>query len=456
MSDATATVHVSLDEVIMEAFAQGLQNNPDETRFFVNQRAHDGQMWFLALVEEAMMLTCEDQRVLVQAGFSRVSIKLDRLPRGQQKFDYQVVSCEGVLRFAGSFLLPDASAMARVAFVSCNDNPATSTLEWNKYHDGHAGGWEQLLMLDRPQLVVHLGDNVYADQVWLDYSEGHIDLLQAGVRLARLYQRSFSSAAQGTVMRSAHNLMMIDDHDVAKGFGAPALGISSAGSQKQYNYIQLALRLAEHFCMKAEPYQFCGTLYVPCDTRRALDAHTERFPDELINAVDRRLAHVATGDKAVVCLPQPLVNASSWFARLLVAAGHSDGYDESLHPLNEEGMLRFRKVLAKHSARLGEGGLRVVAGDIHVGRQQTHHVKLADGSWAVVEEAISSPITRVPRKREKLRHRLGLAVQDHCHLLWFTHKVRNVRGRVHGNNYGIIDEGCRDGPPGVRVVQVEN
>ena len=93
---------------------------------------------------------------------------------------YAVTWVGGIL-FTGSIPYIPVSYMGtlRFGFLSCNDNPHTIGIEGNTYHAGHDAGLFGTMQTMDNHLIIHLGDNVYADSVWEAFSSNQIDSITA-------------------------------------------------------------------------------------------------------------------------------------------------------------------------------------------------------------------------------------------------------------------------------------
>jgi hypothetical protein len=340
--------------------------------------------------------------------------------------------------FTGSFPVindPKTSDL-KFSFVSCNDNPATQTVQvdgvTNTYHNGIDEGMWDSVRLEHSHVIVHLGNNVYADSAWKNYKENKLDGSGAYEFIRQLYIATYASKAQGECMRHGMHIQMIDDHDFMNGYG----GFYKADNGQVNDYALAVNEAHKEFMVQ---WQDPATWMLDVgkyrlaflDTRGCFYKYRKRFPSELIEFTRETID--TCDQKIIVCLPQPLVHIDACHAKLM-SWFHPDGHDESEFTCNREGAHELTSLLLD---RVLEGrDVCVVAGDIHFGMIQTHTRDGVD-----MQELCCSPITRTPREAAPWYYQIPMWLQLHCGVVRLTTNVSNREMYTPGNNYGTLHKG---------------
>ena len=142
----------------------------------------------------------------------------------RHKYNYQVEyrKNDDHMTIKGSFtVIPDDDNNdIKFGFVSCNSNGDITN--W-------ASGWSNLLK-QAPEVLFHMGDQIYADSVWG----------KSPNELKQLYQKTWNEPTQAQVMRNTQNMMILDDHEINNDFGTVLKGNLSLQDQ-QFNKKNLEL-----------------------------------------------------------------------------------------------------------------------------------------------------------------------------------------------------------------------
>lgn len=121
----------------------------------------------------------------------------------RHKYNYQVEYRKNddhmTIKGSFTFVPDDDNNDIKFGFVSCNSNGDITN--W-------ASGWSNLFK-QSPEVLIHMGDQIYADSVWG----------KSPNELKQLYQKTWKEPTQAQVMRNTQNMMILDDHEVNNDFG---------------------------------------------------------------------------------------------------------------------------------------------------------------------------------------------------------------------------------------------
>lgn len=338
-------------------------------------------------------------------------------------------------RVTGAFALVGSRATpVKLAFVSCNDNGAVLGAYRAR---GEAGSeaWARIAE-ETPDVIVHCGDQVYADDV---YAAWDGDRARAAAMLRELYTATYAEPTQARAMRHALNFAILDDHEVADGYGVARVDPEYAAcALDAYCAYQCALRDDDDGATARDDFSYAqrvgAHVVVALDERStlvrsgvALDARSVAFVERALREASAAAAPV------IVVSPRPLafVDPIASGACALVAG---DGRDALMHPKNCAGAWRVRRAVLEH-VRAGHRAC-VVSGDVHCAYAQTH----ADGDGASFEELVTSGVTRAPLETEAWWVRLAASAA--LAAFEWTGRLCGVARRtaVHrGASYGVYD-----------------
>ena len=287
-------------------------------------------------------------------------ISVSDLPVVDQFYNYSIVGSSGTLE--GSFHTYANARQLKFGFVSCNDN-ASGIESWNKSAAPGTSMWPDLYQ-QKVDVLVHMGDQVYADSVYAEMLAGAADWQR---KYVDLYYASFAEESQNRTMRHCLNIGMHDDHDFVDSFGTPGYFTRSKQSE---TYLAEVRRVLPIVSMIPQDVPFndetfytyhvdiAGYRIVVMDTRLSLYYTNSRFSTPLIEYVKNHLCK-----DTLLVLPQPLVHLSKFHASLQGLV-YGDGVDESTHPVSYDGMTEFRSMLFDH-LRPKATSIKIVSGDIH-------------------------------------------------------------------------------------------
>jgi hypothetical protein len=347
-------------------------------------------------------------------------------------------------RVDGTFALIGARATnVRFALVACNDNCAPS--EWNAYRassraTGPVTAWEGVCS-ETADVIVHMGDQVYADSVSHEWARGSDD---CATKLRDLYETSYAEPWQARAMRNALNCTILDDHEVCDGYGLvhtdPGYVSLALAAYRAY---QCDLR-ANAFTAASDDYSYVQRVgayaLVVIDERSplrrsgvAVDATTLAF---VLGALSKNF-----GARVIAVSPRPLVYldpiCTTIYAIGSAAAGVAGNTDGMMYPTSAPAAMVVQHALLRYAAAPNSGGACVVSGDVHCAFTQTHGF-----SGAELEELVTSGITRETISHESFAVRVA-AVVAHALFAWtsrYTHIQR--RSEIeYGANYGVYADG---------------
>lgn len=273
----------------------------------------------------------------------------------------------------------DPSKPLRIALASCNDidnhkfpKPQRPAL-WTKLGE--------LVANDKVDLIVHAGDQIYADGPPLGWSqsEGHT------VAYRRHYVNTWSHPEVAKVLGSCPNLMMWDDHEIYDGWGSNDEDVSPKAQQRfqaaaqAFREFQDALnppdRLAAGFGWIAK-YKDQAIIAVDGRTNRRWSTGTILGKAQL-DDLELQLHQLARSDPKdrlkhlyvvvgtpVVYIPLLVVEKLTSFVGRSLLDDIRDGWSASN---NRNECRRFLMSLMNFAGHSPETQVTIIAGDIHVG-----------------------------------------------------------------------------------------
>jgi hypothetical protein len=359
---------------------------------------------------------------------------------GGKRFGVTPVVVEGTFPIVGV----RCQSPLRFAFVSCNDNCLGCA--WNKYQRRSTTGLWQQVAGEGAHLIVHMGDQIYADSAHQKMKDGTATKHQVTDLLRQLYIGCYSEEQQQRAMQNSLNLMILDDHDVTDGFASHG----KYGRDVTSEYIPIALRLyREYQCsLNAKAARFtsrtaCYSYAIPIgkyrvillDERLPMLHHGTAIGEQNQQFVARELADSSQCEILLIS-PRPFGHLDPIHA-LSQGLFFSDGVDELLHPANIVDALKMREMLFDHQKRYGEKASRkvhIVSGDVHQTLLQTHHARTDSGT---IDELITSGITRMSRSSEPQWQQAIFALQRQVNCLWLF-GIKDRRRYSLNANYGLM------------------
>lgn len=378
----------------------------------------------------------------------KLQINDDRM-ENYQKYIYDVLKNNEVITY-GSFpiIKNDYTNDINYGFVSCNDNLYNNIPSWNRYSQPNKStGWIQLA-LTLPDIIIHMGDQIYADTIYDLYEKGDISLEDVESKVAELYNLSYSEKNQAFAMQNSLNIMIYDDHDFCDSFGTPTKDRTRVNpTVVQYadlmyelmNKYQRQMFVNSSFVSKSEnllSYSLKLGKYNICalDTRGSLYYNDTAFSSDIYNFT-QSILEINDKKNVIVVLPRPLVDFSQFYAKLFSYFAN-DAIDESLHPNNHDGTIRFRNLLFD-KIKEQELNLSVVSGDIHVTFLQDHNDPRKGNENIKFTEMVTSGITRFTVNKELLFLRFINKLVFNINCL-STYGINNRRNRSTENNFGTL------------------
>lgn len=293
------------------------------------------------------------------------------------EFKYEI-RCT-VKTFKGSF----RTNGTEFGFLSCNDNQHTGCIKWNSQHDTQQQ--DTWAIAPRNDLTVHMGDNIYADNIFKDYFDDVIDIKHVRERLSQLYEYTYTDVSQGNYMRHGQHLFIQDDHDFVDGAGIKRYGY------KFEMYFEMACEIHRLYAPYVPSYEHNGFHFLLINTRHNLITTGEKLPEKYIKSCMDNLKTNAGCKMYFLCFPQPIVHLSGLCSTLL-SYFHSHGSDEMTYP-----KWRMRTVLFLNLVVELQIPVTIFSGDVHAHYKQTHRVK----SQTITELVTSGISRRIPTLRSK-------------------------------------------------------
>jgi len=335
----------------------------------------------------------------------------------------------------------------KLGFVSCNDN-LTQVAPWNVFHNGQSSDLWTTLKDKHPDIIIHMGDQIYADSVCDLFMNGQITEEEIYKYIRELYIKTYSEPQQSVAMRNCLNLMINDDHEFGDGYATPNYEkVKTNPAFVPYQKVAMKTMMDYQYqCfdqLKALHRQSDSLSYslpigryliVILDTRGSMYDHGVAYSHELINFTKHELNETQKNN-IVIILPRPLAHLDKHQSNLQGCIA-SDGVDESLHPINYEGAHNFRRLLFDFLQSNPHKDIKIISGDVHQTFIQDHCDPHRCHSPIIVEMATSG-ITRKPRSQEPLHYRMVFWIQRTLEALWFE-GVRHRRHHSMDNNFGMM------------------
>ena len=149
---------------------------------------------------------------------------------GYKRFYYEIIYKKNDKKeYNGSFpiISLEYKEDLKIVFLSCNDN-LSQVKKWNIYHEGISSSlWKKVGECEH-DIVIHMGDQIYADSVGQLWVDKKINEEQAKNHLRNLYLNTYSEKSQSEVMRNVLNFNIFDDHDIKDCYGTPTTQNSDA------------------------------------------------------------------------------------------------------------------------------------------------------------------------------------------------------------------------------------
>ncbi|VBB18097.1 alkaline phosphatase family protein [Yasminevirus sp. GU-2018] len=388
-------------------------------------------------------------------GASKLSVVIDDpfLYKGETtyyRYTYKVMENGTNVLFEGSFPIIKESHLEklRFGFVSCNDNVYGRNPEWNTYSQSNPSDLWASLKDKVPDIVVHMGDQIYADSVYTEYSNKRITLAEVYNYIQKLYRLTYSEPEQGSVMRNCLNITINDDHDFTDSAGSPGFGrelsdetyssYHEVAKKAMYDYQQQMYiessvvrrsSLFNSYALNLGKY-----LFIVLDTRGSLFKSGVSFSEELCGFAYSELIKTKSKDVLIV-VPRPLINMSKFYAWALSKVV-SEGFDDSLHPKSYDSTMKFRDMLFNFLVADRKLNIKMFSGDVHHTYLQTHSDTRDLNKKVSFDEMVTTGITRKSVSQTVWYQRVIMWLAYNANRLKSLGVVR--RDHSYDSNYGVM------------------
>lgn len=288
-----------------------------------------------------------------------------------------------------SFRLLPAGRPPRIALVSCNG-------VWNVSDEKRKYAlWKSLkaeIDAGRVDLVVHAGDQIYADPIWMAHDA---DARKMGLRptnkgrmadltreYRKWYEKTWSAEPVAAVLASVPNVMTWDDHDIYDGYGshddddeAPQQAFFLAAKQafEEFQTMHGPGPLHPESSLAGFTHEGVGVVLLDTRTNRMWNARRV-LGDAQLAAFDAWCAANVAGLKrlyVVASIPLVHANVAGALAALWLKPGREDIEDDLRDAWtasnNRDECQRLTKRLFALQAKHPELQVTVLSGDVHVG-----------------------------------------------------------------------------------------
>ncbi len=367
---------------------------------------------------------------------------------GYKRFYYDVIVNEtNTIQYSGSFPLisPKYNSDLRIIFLSCNDNTEISE-KWNTYQDRIPSKlWKEISETSH-DIVIHMGDQIYADSVGQLWMDNKITKEQVKEYLETLYTNTYSEKEQSNVMRNVLNFNIFDDHDIKDCYGTPTT-INNPTNIKFDTYRNLAMDFIKKYQFSLmninfndddKDYSYFVGIgkykFILVDMRTQLYFTGQIFTNKLIGMIKNFLERNPKKYNYLI-LPRPIGGTGKYYS-LMGSVYLKDSYDEPLHPHNIKQTKKFLKMLFKYKIST-QNKISILAGDVHECYKKIL-TYCNDNKKNKITQYISSAITRSCRANDSnLIASVFLKFSDNVNTL-FLEGVGGKKNHSRYNNYGEI------------------
>lgn len=341
-----------------------------------------------------------------------------------KRYAYSVFE-KGVFKYGGSFIAKPTDP--KICCVSCNASLDVKVPCWAQYgtYDGYKDGNWKLIHDESPELIIHMGDQIYADGVFKSGKD-----IEKRIRF--LYIHTYANQWQGVSMRNSLNMMIADDHEALDGFGNPEKKINSA-NEKYSEYIETAVNMyVKYQPTLATPefgsfnFQYGGYEIICIDMRLDYNKFGHVMSDRILEFTENVLSTTSQND-VIMILPRPLIIISKEMAELIKK--RTEYADMLMSPGNQERTKRFIDLMDQY-----DKNYTVVCGDSHLGLKMDIRLKNKTITQYITSGITVKPTDRmVPFWRQRVEKNLRSLPNDY--------DVANIDLVTLGNNYGILQNG---------------
>jgi len=369
---------------------------------------------------------------------------------GYKRFYYTVKNLDtSNLEFTGSFpiISPNYNKDLEIIFLSCNDNPNTKN-EWNVYHDGISSSLWKKIGEKQHDLIIHMGDQIYADSVGQLWMDGKIKEYEVKNYLRNLYLKTYSEESQSNVMRNSLNFNIFDDHDIKDCFGTPNTP-NTVLDEKFNPYKKIAYDFLIKYQLSLINKKFTDLSdlsysidigkykFVMVDMRSQFYLTGQIFTDKILKWTNKTLNSNTKNDIYII-LPRPIGGTGKYLS-LLVSLYLKDALDEPIHPHNFKQTVKFLKQIFKYKINTDKN-IRILSGDVHECYKKTIDYHYKNNTYQI-NQYISSAVTRSSRANDSnWLVQLLFGLTDNINLL-FLYGIGNKQKHSLFNNFGEISNG---------------
>lgn len=294
----------------------------------------------------------------------------------------------------------------KVGVVSCNGYNQNSP----KFPDDWKA-WKALVG-DNPDLILHIGDQVYLDIHACEFVKGNIGVEKLKKRIRRHYHRIWRVKSTKELLKSRPNIMMPDDHDYRNNISLliypPGLlnltnpdkdnMVVNVGGAPQTSPLEIFDEIARKYIDIYQSVLYCNYRDVPFDVRLK-DSHTSRFMfiDGRFNRSEEHYFNQADLESVVTRVTKEseevyvyVLTQSSpftvphWTSLFL---SNFDANARDMWSYNRNWKDDFVELIAAMEHRKGA----MIGGDIHIGQQVDIYSEYGDG--VVTKWWTSSPVS---------------------------------------------------------------
>lgn len=305
------------------------------------------------------------------------------------------------------FWTPAPGDALRVAYASCNGDSHERRDRAPRLNRNRL--WTQILRLHAHSpyhLMVHGGDQIYADRIWHAARERRSAIYRERPwQLLRHYVRRYlwlwRQPEIATVLSSIPCVMTWDDHDIHDGWGSkPPRGATARGADSLFEAARTACALFQHAELPENlPQALHWRKRIGHTALIGLDLRSERTPESVI--ADRTLAWLVNALADLRRCTQVLIVASTPLGGLNVApverlldlcglGPFSDLRDQWSSRMHRDQWVQVMEILFDHARATG-AWVGILSGEIHHGA----HTVLARGAQEI-HQYISSGIAHRP------------------------------------------------------------
>ncbi len=367
--------------------------------------------------------------------------------KGYKRFYYDVIKIStNEIEYQGSFPIISANYEKdlNIVFLSCNDN-LSKPEKWNTYHEGIDSCLWKKIGKKEHDIIIHMGDQIYADSVGQLWFDEKINEKQVEKYLHNLYINTYSEKEQSNVMRNVLNFNIFDDHDIKDCFGTPKT-TNTVENKKFDTYRKIAIDYLIKYQLSfvnknfTDFKDFSYSLdigkykFVMIDMRSQFYFTGQIFTNKILKWVKQTLKSNKKDDIYFI-LPRP-IGGSPKYLSLLAGLYLKDAIDEPVHPYNYDQTMKFLNIIFKKKIKTKKN-IRILAGDVHECYKKTIDFNYKENTYQI-NQYISSGVTRSCRANDSnLLVRTMFTITDNLNFL-FMSGIGKKQNHSMYNNFGEI------------------